>query len=85
MVMGFISLILTFGQKYIVKICIPYKVADSMLPCKADNMNDGESSGGSENRRRLLWYEHRYLASSGTTEPACKSVSAYEAQLSTFS
>ncbi|KAJ0039633.1 hypothetical protein Pint_28745 [Pistacia integerrima] len=80
MVLGFISLILTFGQKYIIKICIPFKVADTMLPCVSDSVNDGESSSESEHRRRLLWFDRRYLSSSDTT-PSCKS--GYEPLIST--
>ncbi|KAK1362210.1 Peptidylprolyl isomerase [Heracleum sosnowskyi] len=34
MVLGFISLLLTFGQSYIAKICIRNHVANTMLPCK---------------------------------------------------
>ncbi|TKY75351.1 MLO protein-like 1 [Spatholobus suberectus] len=34
MLLGFISLLLTFGTKYIAKICIPESVGDIMLPCK---------------------------------------------------
>lgn len=33
MVLGFISLLLTFGQNYISKVCIPEKYAHTMLPC----------------------------------------------------
>lgn len=33
MVLGFISLLLTFGQSYISRICIPVKLADTMLYC----------------------------------------------------
>lgn len=33
MVLGFISLLLTFGQNYISKMCIPAKYARTMLPC----------------------------------------------------
>ncbi|XP_028121996.1 MLO-like protein 8 [Camellia sinensis] len=33
MVLGFISLLLTFGQHYIANICIPIKLADTMFPC----------------------------------------------------
>ncbi|KAF3341340.1 MLO-like protein 9 [Carex littledalei] len=36
MVLGFISLLLTFGQNYIIKICITDKVADTMLPCRLE-------------------------------------------------
>ncbi|KAG0488482.1 hypothetical protein HPP92_007044 [Vanilla planifolia] len=49
MVLGFISLLLTFGQNYIAKICIPESVADTMLPCRLyDDVDDGK-------RRKLLW------------------------------
>jgi len=34
MVLGFISLLLTFGQNYISKVCIPVKYANTMLPCQ---------------------------------------------------
>ncbi|XP_006654121.1 MLO-like protein 9 [Oryza brachyantha] len=34
MVLGFISLLLVFGQNYIIKICITEKAADTMLPCR---------------------------------------------------
>ncbi|KQK07169.1 MLO-like protein 9 isoform X2 [Brachypodium distachyon] len=33
MVLGFISLLLVFGQNYIIRICITEKSADTMLPC----------------------------------------------------
>ncbi|KAF7829462.1 MLO-like protein 9 [Senna tora] len=33
MILGFISLLLTFGQNYIAKICIPVKYGNTMLPC----------------------------------------------------
>ncbi|XAR73667.1 hypothetical protein NMG60_11007713 [Bertholletia excelsa] len=58
MILGFISLILTFGQNYIAKICISTKVAGTMWPCPKI---DSEKSAD-EHRRRLLWYEHRILA-----------------------
>ncbi|XP_042409994.1 MLO-like protein 7 [Zingiber officinale] len=48
MILGFISLLLTFSQDQIAKICVPKAVADSMLPCRPD----AESTGG--NKRRLL-------------------------------
>jgi mlo protein len=34
MVLGFISLLLTFGQNYISKVCIPVKYSNTMLPCQ---------------------------------------------------
>ncbi|KAA8532089.1 hypothetical protein F0562_006769 [Nyssa sinensis] len=68
MVLGFISLLLTFSQVYIAKICIPTKVADTLLPCSA---SDKAASEEEEHRRRLLWYERRFLAA-GSSPPGCK-------------
>ncbi|KAL6993344.1 MLO-like protein 10 [Sarracenia purpurea var. burkii] len=59
MILGFISLLLTFSQYYIAKICIPAKVADTMLPCPLKVKISTE--------RKLLWYEHRILAASSST------------------
>ncbi|KAK1361602.1 hypothetical protein POM88_046076 [Heracleum sosnowskyi] len=47
MILGFISLILTFTQTYIAKICVPENVANSMLPCHHE-------TGIKENLSRLL-------------------------------
>lgn len=66
MILGFISLLLVFSQYYIARICVPYKVADSMLPCPVA----GKSVEKEEHRRRLLWYERRVLA--GGYETSCK-------------
>ncbi|KMZ71076.1 MLO-like protein [Zostera marina] len=46
MILGFISLLLTFGQAYISKICIPTNYADSMLPCGSVNftVEEGKTS-----------------------------------------
>ncbi|XP_057957053.1 MLO-like protein 10 [Malania oleifera] len=71
MIVGFISLLLTFFQKYIVKICISAKVADSMLPCPYDGSSDGSDSSEEEHRRRLLWYERRFLAGDSSSA-SCK-------------
>ncbi|GLT39363.1 hypothetical protein SLA2020_135600 [Shorea laevis] len=72
MILGFISLLLTFGQTYIARICISSKAADTMLPCEADGINDGSSSNSSgDGRRKLLWFEGRYLAAVDTS-PTCK-------------
>ncbi|KAK9069388.1 hypothetical protein SSX86_011291 [Deinandra increscens subsp. villosa] len=61
MILGFISLILTFSQYYIAKICIPIDVADTMLPCAKKGKYAKEGKGA---RRLLLLYEHgRSLAS----------------------
>ncbi|KAL6959799.1 MLO-like protein 10 [Sarracenia purpurea var. burkii] len=62
MVLGFISLILVFTQYYIAEICIPTKVADTMLPCRAS----AKTSETEEHRRRLLWFERRILAAAGS-------------------
>ncbi|XXG87374.1 hypothetical protein AAC387_Pa11g2077 [Persea americana] len=67
MILGFISLLLTIGQNYIAKICIPSKAADTMLPCSLKKTHvEGD-------RRRLLWddffsdsgLERRVLAGAG--------------------
>ncbi|KAG2400786.1 hypothetical protein LR48_Vigan09g040400 [Vigna angularis] len=41
MVLGFISLLLTFGQNYISKVCIPQKYAHTMLPCLPPEQRGG--------------------------------------------
>lgn len=67
MVLGFISLLLTFGQNHIAKICIPKGVASTMLPCQADG--EHEASSEEENHhRRLLWFERRFLAAASPVE-----------------
>ncbi|XP_034215505.1 MLO-like protein 9 [Prunus dulcis] len=72
MVLGFISLLLTFGQQYIAKVCIPLEAADTMLPCPyRGEEKEGGGGGGGDHRRRLLWYERRYLAGGGDG-PGCK-------------
>ncbi|KAH1109292.1 hypothetical protein GLYMA_04G015500v4 [Glycine max] len=81
MVLGFISLLLTFGQNYISKMCIPSKYAKTMLPCVPPEERHGaghhtEEAGGGEakdggHRRRLLSYERRFLASGGGGQ-SCK-------------
>lgn len=70
MVLGFISLLLTFGQNYISSICIPVEIADTMLPCpkregthpELEHKPDKSSGVEGERHRRLLWNEHRVLA-----------------------
>ncbi|XP_015063323.1 MLO-like protein 8 [Solanum pennellii] len=66
MILGFISLTLVFSQYYIAGICIPPSVADTMLPCPANNKDAAKEE---EHRRKLLWYERRILAGA---EPKCK-------------
>lgn len=73
MVLGFISLLLTFSQYYIAKICISQSVADTMLPCsvveKKSHVEGDE--GNKEHGRRLLWYDHRLL-SGNNNKSTCK-------------
>ncbi|XP_038720534.1 MLO-like protein 10 isoform X2 [Tripterygium wilfordii] len=64
MILGFISLLLTFGQTYFIRVCVSPKVANTMLPCaKKETSND---SSEEEHRRRLLWLERRSLAAAGS-------------------
>ncbi|KAL8532187.1 hypothetical protein ACS0TY_008694 [Phlomoides rotata] len=58
MVLGFISLTLVFSQYYIADICIPINVADTMLPCSANDYKKANP----EKDRRLLSSERRILA-----------------------
>jgi mlo protein len=46
MVLGFISLLLVFGQNYIIKICISNHAADTMLPCKLKAVEAVAAGGG---------------------------------------
>ncbi|XP_057516988.1 MLO-like protein 8 [Amaranthus tricolor] len=61
MVLGFISLLLTFCQSYIVSICIPLKLADTMLPCAYKPIKGTHTHNAGGHHRRLLWYERRRL------------------------
>ncbi|CAA3032549.1 MLO 8 [Olea europaea subsp. europaea] len=70
MILGFISLILVFSQYYIAEICIPIRVANTMLPCSLKAKEDKENTKGDDGHRRLLWYERRVLA--GGKEAKCK-------------
>ncbi|KAF6146999.1 hypothetical protein GIB67_036718 [Kingdonia uniflora] len=71
MVLSFIFLLLTFGQVYIGRICIPIKAADSMLPCP---LRHAEVEDTEEHRRRLLWNDRRFLAAAGAAVKKCKTV-----------
>eukprot|EP01018_Ginkgo_biloba_P000698 Gb_12176 [translate_table: standard] len=65
MLLGFISLLITIGQKPFSKICIAKRLAHTMLPCKkkygSDNgesdLDDAEEDGDSSRgkNRKLLW------------------------------
>ncbi|XP_076949227.1 MLO protein homolog 1-like [Bidens hawaiensis] len=49
MLLGFLSLLLTVGTKYVAKICVPEKVGYKMLPCKAKDYNgDGKKKDGGD-------------------------------------
>ena len=82
MILGFISLLLTFGQNHIAKICVPQDVVGTMLPCKKEGVTDKSSStkGEEEPGRRLLWFDRRFLAADKSAVK-CKDVSAYAAKL----
>ncbi|EPS58576.1 hypothetical protein M569_16238, partial [Genlisea aurea] len=54
MILGFISLILTFGQNYITRICIPEKVGNTMLPCEYRHSDSYQHRKGEGHRRKLL-------------------------------
>ncbi|XP_022999674.1 MLO-like protein 9 [Cucurbita maxima] len=79
MVLGFISLLLTFGQNYIAEVCIPSRYANTMLPCPYRGKSHQSSHGiepeeheedAHDHHRRLLWYGHRRL--SGGHIKSCK-------------
>ncbi|KAF2324803.1 hypothetical protein GH714_017182 [Hevea brasiliensis] len=85
MLLGFISLLLTVGTKYIAKICIPPKYGDRMLPCKPDyeeedSKDKGKGGGGGDDdyndRRKLLSFAgdviwHRVLAAAPGGDDYC--------------
>ncbi|CAN8271266.1 unnamed protein product [Cochlearia groenlandica] len=71
MVLGFISLLLTFGQEYILAICIPSHVAHTMLPCPLAPSKEEEDEKG-EGHRRLLWVAHRFLSGGETSPTKCR-------------
>lgn len=84
MLLGFISLLITFGQQHIAKICISTKAGDTMLPCQkgADiaKGKGGNSGDESDDRRKLLWYvgdaaARRVLAAGGGSDHCSKHVS----------
>lgn len=63
MILGFISLLLTFGETYILKICVSPKAALSMLPC---------SSEDTELFQKLAPSLSRHLLAAGDTSVNCK-------------
>ncbi|XP_041020560.1 MLO protein homolog 1-like [Juglans microcarpa x Juglans regia] len=80
MLLGFISLLITFGQQHIAKICIPEKAGNIMLPCKKEYYPEEEDNEKEENgdgdRRKLLGYAgdvvwRRVLAPAGGGSDHC--------------
>ncbi|CAK7345997.1 unnamed protein product [Dovyalis caffra] len=87
MLLGFISLLLTVGTRTILKICIPAKYADAMLPCKNDYEEDnykdknvgkggGEYDHEGDSKRKLLSFAGnvampRVLAAAGGGDDYC--------------
>ncbi|KAJ0695037.1 hypothetical protein HanPI659440_Chr15g0615641 [Helianthus annuus] len=69
MILGFISLILTFSQYYIAKICIPVDVADTMLPCAKRDTDEKKEEG---THRLLLWYAENRRSLAGAYASTCK-------------
>ncbi|GER39273.1 MLO-like protein [Striga asiatica] len=62
MILGFISLLLTFGQNYITQICIPDKLSDTMLPCEFKEYHDDDVDLDHHHRRLMTWHQRRILA-----------------------
>ncbi|XP_078440606.1 MLO-like protein 10 isoform X2 [Wolffia australiana] len=53
MILGFISLLLSFGQSYIARICIPERIAGTMLPCRIEDDHDDDTNEKKEHGRLL--------------------------------
>ena len=78
MILGFISLLLTVGTGYIAKICIPIKLGNTLLPCKAKKEEEEEGGKGGDDRRKLLSYAEnmiwrRAMAESDSKQDYCES------------
>lgn len=80
MLLGFISLLLSFGQSYIAEICIASTVAETMLPCPKGVKEHFHKviHGYDQNRRRLLWNERRSLGGGGGGGKGCPHVSIWQ-------
>ncbi|XP_010489369.1 PREDICTED: MLO-like protein 7 [Camelina sativa] len=63
MILGFISLLLTFGETYILKICVSRKAALSMLPCSSEDI---------ELFQNLAPFLSTRLSAAGDTSVNCK-------------
>lgn len=68
MLLGFISLLLTVGTRFIYKICIPAEYGNTMLPCKTENDKDGDDD---DRRRKLLLYAGDVMWRRVLAAPAC--------------
>ncbi|KAJ0654034.1 hypothetical protein HanOQP8_Chr15g0590351 [Helianthus annuus] len=74
MILGFISLLMTFCQNYIAAICVSKVLTKDFLPCKKqpDGKAPLDDEGDEEDtRRKLLWYDQRRLAGDDPPKP-CK-------------
>lgn len=88
MLLGFISLLLTVGTRFLPKICISTKYGDTMLPCQLNESkysdkggkDKGNKGGGDDDRRRkllshaenMIW--RRVLAPSAGDSSSCAGV-----------
>ncbi|MFS8020381.1 hypothetical protein Hanom_Chr15g01414901 [Helianthus anomalus] len=66
MLLGFLSLLLTVGTKYVAKICVPEKVGYKMLPCKLKDYHDKKKGGdgdddGDDQHRKLLSFSKEII------------------------
>lgn len=91
MVLGFISLLLTFGQSYISTVCISEKVANTMLPCpirgqdhhgpdhragaEGAEAGGGVVGGGEGEHHRRLLWYERRILAGGGGGRGCNPVS----------
>ncbi|CAA6674441.1 unnamed protein product [Spirodela intermedia] len=71
MILGFISLLLTFVGDYADKICVPLSAGNTMLPCPLREEKPGKKGG-----RRLLWdlavgMESKRRMLAGASDSAC--------------
>ncbi|KAL9450661.1 hypothetical protein AB3S75_012399 [Citrus x aurantiifolia] len=58
MLLGFISLVLTSRHRYISKIFLPAKVADTMLLCKAGRMDMRQSNEDEDEDKEIAGDEN---------------------------
>ncbi|KAJ4776409.1 MLO-like protein [Rhynchospora pubera] len=63
MVLGFISLLLTFGQNYLIKICITDKMADTMLPCRLEQKTVEEEKEVPKEHEKFVLNSFMHLSS----------------------